>query len=287
MRCEEIMCTDVAAVGPDETLINAAQLMRERSIGFLPVCGDAGRVVGAVTDRDLVVRGLAGASDGVRRIADVMTREVVACAASDDLDRAEALMAERQKSRLMVCDEDGRLQGVISLSDLAQRRDVGKAAATLRQVTWRDQDTPGGVRSGEVSQVMKRDVVCTRPGSSIASAAKLMRDRNVGFLPVCDRDGRVVGTITDRDIAICALAEGRGPGTPVREVMCDGVVTCREDDDLERAQELMSHHQKSRLLVCDPGGRLVGVVSLSALAKRQPADQAGETLQKVSRREAG
>ncbi len=132
------MKDDVECVGPEETVHDAARTMRDESIGFLPVCDPNGRVVGTVTDRDLAVRVVAEDCDPSTPVGDVMTREVVACKPEDSLQDVQALMAINHKSRIMVLDEDQKLIGVISLSDIAQEEGVGFASRTLRQVSERE-----------------------------------------------------------------------------------------------------------------------------------------------------
>lgn len=127
------MNAKVERVRADESLRSAAERMRDHDIGFLPVCDDKGLVVGTVTDRDIVVRGLAdGKSDG--KIADCMTREVVSCFATDEVDRAEELMALYQKSRIVILDDQGMLAGVISLADIARSRKRKESGDALRDI---------------------------------------------------------------------------------------------------------------------------------------------------------
>jgi CBS domain-containing protein len=132
--------------------------------------------------------------------------------------------------------------------------------------------------------IMKTDLSCVSAETSIQAAARKMRDQNVGFLPVCDEHMRVSGTITDRDLAIRAVAEGRAPGTPVASLMSIDVIACRPDDPLSYARELMAQHHKSRIMCLDRDGRLAGVISLSDIAQLDEIS-ALDTLRQVSSRE--
>src|SRR6185437_3554847 len=98
------------------------------------------------------------------------------------------------------------------------------------------------------SDLMKKDVECLKETDSVQSAARRMRERNIGFIPVCDDAKKVVGTVTDRDLALRILADARGANTPLQQVMSKDVVACRPTDDLERAQELMGKYHQSRIL---------------------------------------
>jgi CBS domain-containing protein len=139
MKCQDIMKVDVECISPDDSVHDAAQCMRDENIGFLPVCDDAGRVIGTVTDRDLTIRVLAEGKDAVStKVQDAMTRDVVSCRKADPLKRAEELMADNHKSRIMVLDDDEKLVGVISLSDIAQYESPRRTYALFQQVTERE-----------------------------------------------------------------------------------------------------------------------------------------------------
>jgi CBS-domain-containing membrane protein len=112
-----------------------------------------------------------------------------------------------------------------------------------------------------------------------------MRDENVGFLPVCDPSRKVLGTVTDRDLAIRVLAEARATTTSIDDVLTREVIACRPEEDLEKAQQLMANHHKSRIMCVDQDGRLLGVISLSDIAQRESGARASQTLRDVSARE--
>lgn len=133
MRCEELMNRDIQWVSPRDTVEDAACRMRDHDIGFLPVCDQSRRVAGTLTDRDIAIRLVAEKKPAGSFVEEVMSREGITCRPEDDLRVAEKKMSEAQKSRIMCCDADGRLLGVISLSDLAQHEREG-AAETLREV---------------------------------------------------------------------------------------------------------------------------------------------------------
>jgi CBS domain-containing protein len=130
------MKTDVESVSPVDTIQDAARRMRDDNVGFLPVCDESRQVLGAITDRDIAIRAVAEAQPASTPVEDIMTGEVVACSPKDTIDTALQLMAENHKSRIMCLDDEGRLIGIISLSDIAQL--VGEASETLRQVSDRE-----------------------------------------------------------------------------------------------------------------------------------------------------
>jgi CBS domain-containing protein len=138
MLCEEIMKTTIACVSPVDSVEDAARMMRDENVGFLPVCDESREVVGTITDRDIAIRAVAESLPATTPVEDVMTSEVVSCSAQDDIEVAEQLMAENHKSRIMCMDEDGRLAGVISLSDIAQAEQSDSASDTLRQISERE-----------------------------------------------------------------------------------------------------------------------------------------------------
>lgn len=116
-----------------------------------------------------------------------------------------------------------------------------------------------------LKDVMTGDVVVISPDATIKEAACRMRDAGFGMMPVGEND-RMIGVISDRDIALRAVAEGKGCETLVREVMSDGVTWAYEDDTLEQGAARMSEFQVRRLPVVDRNKRLVGIVSLGDFA---------------------
>jgi CBS domain-containing protein len=133
-----------------------------------------------------------------------------------------------------------------------------------------------------VSEAMTRDVRVANPDQSIREVARIMKDIDAGAMPVGDND-RLVGVITDRDIAIRAVAEGKGPDTRVREVMStEQVMYCYEDEDLAHVAQNMAENQVRRLPVVNRDKRLVGIVSLGDVAKEASHTTAGKAVKGVS-----
>jgi CBS domain-containing protein len=137
MKLREIMKSDASCVSPEDTIQDAARQMKEENIGFLPVCDDSEKVLGTITDRDIAVRVVAEGKPWDTKVQDVMSRDVVSARAEDDIADAESLMSSAQKSRLIVTDGNGILEGVISLSDLT-KNDSDSGARTMRKVTTRE-----------------------------------------------------------------------------------------------------------------------------------------------------
>jgi CBS domain-containing protein len=116
----------------------------------------------------------------------------------------------------------------------------------------------------------------------VAYAAKMMRDENVGLAPIVEGD-RLVGTLTDRDIAVRVVAEGRDPeSTTVSEVASTDLVTVDPHQDLEEALRLMAQHQVRRLPVVEEDGRLVGVVAQADVARHGDDRQTGQVVEQIS-----
>ena len=112
-----------------------------------------------------------------------------------------------------------------------------------------------------------------------------MRDKDVGFLPVCDEAGGVVGVITDRDLVVRVWAEEARPAaTQVGSVMTRGTICCRPTHTLGHAERLMRRHHLTRLLVTDDRAHPVGVVSLSDIAQYERASRVGQTLKTIAER---
>jgi CBS domain-containing protein len=134
----------------------------------------------------------------------------------------------------------------------------------------------------QLKDVMSRDVKVIGPEMTIREAARNMCDGDFGMMPVGEND-RMIGTISDRDIAIRAVAEGKGPATKVREIMSAGICWAYEDDSVEHAAKLMSEHQVRRLPVVNHDKRLVGIVALGDFAvDSSQIEPAAEALSKIS-----
>ena len=135
----------------------------------------------------------------------------------------------------------------------------------------------------KIKDVMSRDVQVTSPEASIKDAARQMLKGNFGMMPVEEND-RMIGAISDRDIAIRAVAEGRDTSAKVREVMSESIVWVYEDDSVADAANLMSNHQIRRLAVVNADKRLVGIVALGDFAV-DSADLkvAGQALSEISK----
>src|SRR4051812_31789524 len=138
MNCQDVMKSDVKCVSPTTTVEDAAAMMRDEGVGFLPVCDAAHRVIGTITDRDITIRVVASREVTGQALEKFMTRNIVACRPSDDLGYAQGLMSQEKVSRVMCINQDGFLHGVISLSDIAQLEDGTRASATLRNVSDRE-----------------------------------------------------------------------------------------------------------------------------------------------------
>ena len=133
-----------------------------------------------------------------------------------------------------------------------------------------------------VAEAMTRDVRIASPDQTISDAASLMAQCDAGAIPVGEND-RLVGLITDRDIAVRAVAAGKGPNTPVRDVMSREVKYCFEDEDLQHVAKNMAEIRVRRLPVVSRDKRLVGIVSLGDIALTEGKKIAGEAISGVSK----
>lgn len=133
----------------------------------------------------------------------------------------------------------------------------------------------------KISEVMTRDVRIASPDLSLAEAARIMAECDAGALPVGDED-RLVGVITDRDMAIRAIAQDRPPDTPVGEIMSKEVLYCFEDEDVEHVSENMGNVKVRRLPVLNRRKRLVGIVSIGDLARSIAPNATGRAVAEIS-----
>ena len=133
----------------------------------------------------------------------------------------------------------------------------------------------------KISDVMTRDVQTVRPDQTAREAAGFMLSADAGSIPVTEGD-RLIGMITDRDIAVRGVAEGHGPETPVRELMTNDVVAARIDDNIDDVAARMSEAQVRRLPVVDDQQKLCGIVSLGDLSREGSDGAAEQALEGVS-----
>jgi CBS domain-containing protein len=134
----------------------------------------------------------------------------------------------------------------------------------------------------QVSEILTRNVETIRPDTSAREAAQRMQSMDVGSLPVCD-GRRLLGMVTDRDLTLRILAEGRDPNaTPVQDAMTPDVCYAFEDDDVQRAADIMKDRQIRRLPIVNRDRQLVGIVALGDIATHATDQLSGDTLKKVS-----
>ena len=135
MYLRDVMTKGVAEISPTASLTEAAEKMRTLDVGALPVCDGGDHLLGMVTDRDIVVRGLADGCDPRRtKVADVMTPGAIYCFLDDDITDAAKLMEQKQVRRLIVMNHDGHPVGVVSLGDLARTHQEKLTGEILERV---------------------------------------------------------------------------------------------------------------------------------------------------------
>jgi CBS domain-containing protein len=135
-----------------------------------------------------------------------------------------------------------------------------------------------------VRDAMSHDLYWCSPDDSVEDAARAMRDHDVGSLPIREEGDRLFGIITDRDITIRVVAEGKDPTeTKVRDAASSSVVTVDPDQDLDEAIRLMAQNQVRRLPVVEEDGRLAGMLAQADIATEADEARAGEMVEEISR----
>jgi CBS domain-containing protein len=139
MKCIDLMGMKPELLTEQDTIAHAAGVMAAASIGFLPICDASRKVIGVVTDRDLVVRAMAkGLDPDTTRVATIMTAPAITCLADADLQMAEDLMTEEGKARVVVIHPNGTLAGILSIGDVIANAPKREALHTLKAVLWRE-----------------------------------------------------------------------------------------------------------------------------------------------------
>jgi CBS domain-containing protein len=138
----------------------------------------------------------------------------------------------------------------------------------------------------KIQEIMTKDPSCVTPDASVREAAQIMKSQDVGVVPVVDSnaDRRLVGIVTDRDIAIRCVADGKDGSCRVRDVMSsDDLATCSFSDDVEQVMDAMRTEKVRRIPIVDERGSLVGIVSQAdVLRKTRDMNRAGETVEEIS-----
>jgi CBS domain-containing protein len=136
---------------------------------------------------------------------------------------------------------------------------------------------------GQIREVMTSDPRTVTADSSIAEAARLMRDEDTGIAPITEGE-RLVGVVTDRDIAVSVVAEGKDPQTTkVTEIASSNLVTIDPQQDLDEALRLMAKHQVRRLPVVEEDGKLVGILAQADVAQHADTSRTGEVVEEISK----
>ena len=130
--------------------------------------------------------------------------------------------------------------------------------------------------------IMTRKPECCSRHNTARDAARVMRDRDCGCVPIVDDAGRVVGIVTDRDLAIRGIAEGRDVDTLLSELMTSVAVVCGQDDDLRDVEQKMAEMQVRRIPIVDAGGRCLGIISQADIARAASHDDGVVTGEEVA-----
>jgi CBS domain-containing protein/PII-like signaling protein len=293
----DVMTRDVAQVQTDTPVHEIVTLLIDRARRALPVVDADRRVVGIITDGDLLARGgldlsvevqralplperaaeVATLTDSPHRAADLMTQHPITLPSTTPLAQAAAVMADRKLKRLPVVDDQGRLVGMVSRYDLLKT-----VAEGLRQRPSEPIQLPAGA-PGTVGGIMLREVPTVHRDTPLAETIDRLLETEKRRVVVVDDDNRVVGIITDGDVlqraarrvragALRSLATWLGGGArPERleveargrtaaDIMTSPVVTVTPETPIAEAIRLMMAHQIKRLPVVDASGRLLGLV---------------------------
>ena len=136
----------------------------------------------------------------------------------------------------------------------------------------------------KVHEVMTQHPVCCHAGDTAQAVAKLLRDADVGSMPVIGKSGRLEGIITDRDLCCSIVAEGLDPtATSIRDFIKKDPIGCRGEQSLDSCERLMQTHQIRRIPVIDGDGYCIGIVSQADLVRSEPSDKVHQTIAEISK----
>lgn len=165
MHCRDIMSTNLERLTEQATVQEAAKMMADQGVGFLPICDANRRPIGVVTDRDIATRAVAkGVASERMKVTSIMTAPAITCLADSKIGEAEDVMALEQKARLVIIEKDGRVAGILSLADLLEHAPAREALRTVRAVLWREALGPRG--GAAVGSPLLKDDPAARAGAA-------------------------------------------------------------------------------------------------------------------------
>jgi len=286
---KDVMTSRVVWVRKDAPYKEMAARLRENRVSAFPVLDDEGKVVGVVSEADLLTKealdggydGMPGMITGLLRrkeqgkargitAADLMTHPAVTISPDAALESAARLMYKSKIKRLPVVDSDGRLTGIISRADVLSVFDRSDPPQLL---------SPEGTTAMKTSvkEIMTTQVVAVKLGASFKEMAARLRENRISAFPVIDDDGKVIGVVSEADMlakevldadhagTITAMLQRReqdkADGLTARDLMTHPAVTVTPDDSVEQAARLMYTLRLKRLPVIDRSGGLVGIIS--------------------------
>lgn len=306
VKVAEVMRREVAAVRPDSPVAAVVELLLDKDFTAVPVTDDQGKVVGMVSDSDLLTRGgmnvtisLQRATDADfarelrrslenpdRKVAEVMTREVVTVGPDDVIGKAARLMVEKHLKRLPVVDSDGKLVGILG------RLDILNTVAAVNLPEWHPEARPAG-HQATVADVMTREVPTVSESATVEEIFDLLVSSSQKRVVVVDDHRRVAGIVTDSDL-ISRVSRESWPGiieilvarVPIggaseaarkqaqklrarfaREFMTRDVITVRDLMPVASALALSAEKRVKRMPVVNAAGELVGIVGRTEMMR--------------------
>jgi CBS domain-containing protein len=291
---KDVMTSPVVWVKQDAPYKELAAALRENRVSAFPVLDDQGKVIGVVSEADLLTKealdggydGMPGMITGLLRrqeqgkargitAADLMTHPAVTISPDAAIENAARLMYKSKIKRLPVVDSDGHLTGIISRADVLSVFDrsdppqlLPPEGMTMMKAT---------AMKTSVEEIMTTRVVAVKLGASFKEMAARLREDRVSAFPVIDDDGKVIGVVSEADMlarkvlnadhagTITATPhrweQDKADGLTARDLMTHPAITVTPDDSVEQAARLMYTLQVKRLPVIDHSGRLVGIIS--------------------------
>jgi CBS domain-containing protein len=284
MKVKEVMTRAVATCQPFDKLLDAASIVQREDVGCLPVVTDDGseRVLGLLTDRDIAMAAShESLSLAEMHVRNAMTGAVLSRAVNGSLDDALAFMRSTGARRLPVVDRDGRILGLLSLSDItlivasgneavsaSSRAEICRILAASTKFRKRSRGLVGS--AAIVDEIMAVDIVACRSDESLGAVARRMDRTGVPCTPVLEAGSgrRAVAMLTDRDICMAAASRAR----PLDELsvglaMSPVLRSCWPDDSLGATAAIMRAYGVRRLPVVDSSFELMGLIALGDLAR--------------------
>jgi len=239
----DILTRNVRTIAPDDTLAHAAGLMADKRISCIVATRD-GKPVGILTEADLVRIGHLHVDMQQTSVESYLSQPVISIATEQSVYEAFDFLLEHHVRHLVVVDDDGHMQGLLTFSDILKAAEFDDFLVTK-----------------PIADVMSRNVVTLKPSDGVEQALAMMDELHISCVVVVDDSSRAIGMFSERDAARLLAGSDNPDGLSMQDVMSTPLIAMHEDDSLLEVSHMMRQHRFRRMVVVDDAGKPAGIVT--------------------------